>query len=299
MNADIDTPLMERPLPRAFEELEAAPRRRAVTLPSISSCANSIAVRWRKRRVARAVQVLLQDLKEPRASAKISTMNSRLGASANAFYGGLSEGILSEGVPPQLEADLGRITYILVQPTGEILTSGAASAAIRDMAASEAGRGELVWRVADQSLLSAVTAEVHSWADFGLSVSVASDACTMRIDCSGEGPRVEASVRYALTTLSGVSDEVPLLLGTISAKIVAEPRQRTLEQRLDLPQVECLTDTQLNRAVAAIAERQVHLIGSSHHAEVRRIRQALVAAALLLLGGVMAAAVVLALSHHT
>mmetsp|Transcript_48633 Transcript_48633/g.157631 ORF Transcript_48633/g.157631 Transcript_48633/m.157631 type:complete len:191 (-) Transcript_48633:139-711(-) len=186
-----------------------------------------------------------------------------------------------------------------VQPTGEILTSGAASAAIRDMAASEAGRGELVWRVADQSLLSAVTAEVHSWADFGLSVSVASDACTMRIDCSGEGPRVEASVRYALTTLSGVSDEVPLLLGTISAKIVAEPRQRTLEQRLDLPQVECLTDTQLNRAVAAIAERQVHLIGSSHHAEVRRIRQALVAAALLLLGGVMAAAVVLALSHHT
>ena len=48
------------------------------------------------------------------------------------------------------------------------------------------------------------------------------------------GPRVEASARFALTTLSGVSDEVPLLLATVTATVLALPRQRALEQRVEV-----------------------------------------------------------------
>ena len=265
---------LDQPLAPAVERHEATVKRWAV--PTVASAAHAIAFAARRRRTVIALQTWLDSLSSPDAVERVAAMNARLSDQAAAFYQAASAlpCVHTGSVPPQLDADLARLQYELVQPHGETLRAAAAAAAVRQLASSSrAEQLAPVLSIADQSLLGGATAELHAFADFDLSIGVVAESCTLRIDLGRANPRVDAEASFAFTTLSG-DDQRPLVLATARASVVAWPSLRALEQTLQPPRMCAVTLAELERAAAAVAAR-ASFISDAAAAEERRVRRSL------------------------
>ncbi|KAG8458733.1 hypothetical protein KFE25_012931 [Diacronema lutheri] len=228
---------------------------------------------WLRVRRTRAQLVRFhRRIGSPRA---VTATNERLGATRDFFE-------YYERRPRQARQSLGhvqdmrRLVFTITTLERGTLTQ---PDEIIAFAAADAGH-QLVWQMADQSVLAPITAELQQWADLDLSIAVCAVPGSVTFDLNlpsaAEGSlRVRAD--FAISTVKG-ADEEQLLLGTLRVRLEADADERVVRQVLEAAEPARRSRAELHEAAAAIAERQAMLNAPAYRRDVAHARAAMRAA---------------------